>query len=348
MIARAHIGRNLLAIVIVVIAAGSQLAPVVVGAAINDQSRGSDPLGLPAPPTSEPSRAEVALGHRLFFDRRLSEDRTVSCASCHQPGHAFGDPRPVSIGVHGRRGQRNAPSLLNAVYEPYFGWDGAGKTLTDQARRALLNPREMNMTGTLVRLRLRRNAAKFRTIAGRPPAIETVAAVIAAYVSTLRAGDSRVDSYLYAGGMNSLTPLERRGLVLFSTTAGCVQCHTFSHPSVHPFGGTSGLFTDLRFHITGAGQRVDPGRADVTGRSSDYSGFKTPSLRDVALTAPYMHDGSIATLEQVINFYNRGGRTRAHLDPAMRPLDLSAVEKRALVAFLRALTSRDIRGAEIR
>ena len=278
--------------------------------------------------------AMVSLGRRLFFDPVLSRDSTVSCASCHQPGHAFTDRRPQPRGVGGRVGRRNAPTLLNRGYGTTFSWDGRGTTLAAQALRAIQDPTEMDLRVDLAVQRLARHPGygrSFQTAFGLPPSNEVLGQALAGYLRSLRAGGSRFDRFV-AGDTRALSPLERRGLALFQGQARCDRCH--SGP----------LLTDERFHNTGVawqgGAFVDAGRFEVTLRTGDEGAFKTPTLREVARTAPYMHDGSLATLEEVVDFYVRGGNPNQNLDPEIRPIPLSAGERAALVAFLRALTGR--------
>ncbi len=290
--------------------------------------------------TEGESRADVAaLGRRLFFDRRLSVDGTVSCATCHVPERAFSDGRSRAVGAGGRVGRRNSPTLYNVAYLPAFLWDGRAASLEQQVMIALTHPDEMRMTEELLEWRLRDERGAFMSRLGAPPSMRTVARALAAFERTLLAGNTPVDRFLYCGSDGALDARERRGLEVFSGDGNCVRCHTFAHETVHPFGGRMALFTDNRFHNIGAGRLQDPGRAAVTGQSKDWGAFKTPTLRNVALTAPYMHDGSLATLEEVVDFYDKGGGRNARLDPRIRPLRLSATDRDALVAFLRALTS---------
>ncbi len=301
--------------------------------------------GLLAGRPSAGSPAVVALGRRLFGDARLSSDRSVSCASCHQPDRAFTDGRRVSVGVGGREGSRNAPTLVNLAFARHFLWDGRASSLEEQVRIALREPNEMGIDDAQIRGRLRELDGEFRSALGRGPGLRTVSEAIAAHVRTIIAGGSRADLFLYCGRRSALTVVERRGLRLFEGEANCVRCHVIRHESTHPFGGEIALFTDDRFHNIGAGDSADPGRAAVTGSGAHFGAFKTPTLRNVALTAPYMHDGSLRTLRQVVEFYNRGGGANARLDPNIHPLGLSASEVTAIVAFLESLTSPDMEPA---
>ncbi len=279
------------------------------------------PLGLdlfmPVPEENPLTPENVELGRRLFFDRRLSRDGSLSCATCHDPERAFSDGRPVAHGISGARGTRNSPAILNRGYGISFFWDGRAATLEQQVLEPILNPKELGLAAA--------SELEHRTgISAR-----TVATALASYIRTIRTGGSRYDRYL-AGESNALTPLEQAGLALFRGTANCVVCHVGPN------------FTDEQFHNTGIAWRktafTDEGRFAVTGREQDRGAFKTPTLREIARTAPYMHDGSLGTLEEVIDHYSAGGRPNPGLDSQIRRLDLSAEEKRALASFLRSLS----------
>lgn len=288
-------------------------------------------LFMPRPAEGRAAPEVVALGRRLFFDPVLSRDSSRACASCHRPDRAFADGRPVSIGVAGRRGTRNVPTLINRGWGRAFFWDGRIETLEEQVLQPILARVEMDMTVEAVVERLARDPAylaRFRRVFGRDPDGRALATALAAYVRSIRAGDSRFDRTM-KGDETALSELERRGLELFQGRARCERCH---------FGP---LLTDESFHNTGIAWRdgvpADSGRALVTGRPEDVGAFKTPTLREVARTAPYMHDGSLSSLEEVVDFYSDGGRPNPYLDPRIRPLALDEDEKAALVAFLRTL-----------
>lgn len=274
----------------------------------------------------------VTLGRRLFFDPVLSRDSSIACASCHRPEHAFADGRRVAVGVGGREGRRNPPTLVNRGYGRVFSWDGRNPNLESQVLQALRDPAEMDVHPDLAAGRLARYpeyARAFREALGAVPSGEAIARAVAEYVRSVRAGDSPFDRFA-AGDSGALSPLERRGLRLFQGRARCDRCHS------------GALLSDEQFHNTGVawldGAFGDSGRFSVTGRAGDRGAFKTPTLREVAATAPYMHDGSLATLEAVVDFYDRGGNPNPHLDERIRPLQLSAADREALVAFLRALS----------
>jgi cytochrome c peroxidase len=271
------------------------------------------------------SAAQVALGRTLFFDARLSRDGTLSCASCHDPARRFTDGRAVALGHQRMRLQRNTPALLNLEGRgPYF-WDGRALTLEEQVLVPLTDPREMGRDLAALERELAADpeyTARFREAFG-PLGVtrDTLARAIAAYERTLVSGGSRFDRYL-EGDRSALTAEEVRGLRVFEGKGECTTCH----------GGP--LLTDNGFHNIGVAG-TDPGRTEPgpTPRAT----FKTPSLRDVARTAPYFHNGSAATLEDVIEHYARGGDPRAKGARDIHPLHLSADEKRELAAFLRSL-----------
>ena len=293
-------------------------------------------LFLPVPESNPLTVAGVALGERLFFDRGLSADGVVSCASCHRPEHAFSDTARISAGVYGRRGERNAPTLINRVYGRAFFWDGRAATLEEQVLHPIRDPLEMGQPISTMMQRLRSDrsyrSAFARAYGAAVVDSQSVARALASFVRTLRSGNSALDRWR-DGDTAALSPSARRGLALFTGRANCVNCHVGPN------------FTDEEFHNTGVSSRSpryaageDSGRARITGRADDVGAFKTPTLRDVAVTAPYMHDGSIATLEEVVALYDRGGITNPHLDAEIKPLALTGEQQQDLVAFLKALT----------
>ena len=280
------------------------------------------PLGLdvymPVPLDNPLTSEKVALGRRLFFDRRLSRSGVLSCASCHNPKHAFTDGRAVSIGVLGRRGSRNAPTLVNRGYGGAHFWDGRASSLEKQVLEPIFSRNELDMTQVELQNRLRLSPSE-------------VANALASYVRSIRSGESPYDRYL-AGDGNALNAQQRRGLALFRGKANCSACHIGPN------------LTDESFHNTGiawrSGRLQDEGRFAVTRQASDQGSFKTPTLREISRTAPYMHDGGLATIDQVIEHYDRGGIPNPHLDTSLRPLRLAPDEKQALASFLRALSGR--------
>lgn len=308
-------------------------AGTAVAQPVNDADLPAVPLGLelymPFPETNPPTFDRIGLGHRLFLDPVLSADRTVACASCHRPEHAFADTVARSRGVEGRRPARHTPSLLNAGYRRSFFWDGRTDSLEEQVLEPIADPDEMGLPLPRAAARLSSDpeyVAAFERVFRRPPAVPDLARALASYVRSLRSGNSALDRFS-AGDTTALTPLAREGYRTFLGPARCAFCH----------GGP--LFSDGGFHNTGVGWGDgDPGRAAVTGREEDRGAFKTPSLRDVARSAPYMHDGSLGTLEEVVEFYDRGANPNPHLDPEIGPLHLTPREREALVAFLRSLS----------
>jgi cytochrome c peroxidase len=285
----------------------------------------------------------VFLGRKLFFDARLSGTGGTACASCHHPRYGFAEPRPVSISDSGRRGQRNAPSLLDVGLFPTLMWDGRFRTLERQA----LSPFERGEMGIGVGEALRRlNSDRaylhlFHAALGRPPSANGMASALAAFQRTLVSPESRVDRFLLNDEREMLTPLERDGFDIFNGRAACSNCHELF--PLRPDGRRHSrpLFTDFRFHNLGIGYRsgrfADAGRYRHSLNEADFGAFRTPSLRYAARTAPYMHDGSFATLEEVVEFYSEGGRPNPNLSPLIRPLFLNRYEKAALVAFLHAI-----------
>ena len=296
------------------------------------------PMGLgsapAAPEDNQTTRERVQLGRKLFFDPGLSADGTVSCASCHDPAHGFASAAPRAVGVAGRTGTRNAPSILNRAYGKSFFWDGRTKTLEDQALEPIANPLEMGSQISEVVARLQADAdyrAAFATAYPNGVTAQNLGRALAAFERVLLSGDSRVDRF-QAGDLTALSESQRIGLWLFESRGGCWRCHRGPN------------YTDEKFHNTGVAalqSQADAGRCAFTGDEVDRGRFKTPGLRGVARTAPYMHDGSLSTLREVVEYYNRGGGRAAGLDPAIKPLGLSAEEIGHLVEFLQALDGED-------
>lgn len=320
------------------------------------------PLGLPDSQVSSASPPLIALGRQLFFDVRLSRTESVSCGTCHQPSQVFTDGRAVAQGAGDRAGTRNTPSLLNTRYLTTFFWDGRRSSLEEQAGDPFINPLEHGLAShEELQNRLRETPTygdAFRTAFPRKEtlSIDLVTQAIAAYVRTLVSGNSPFDRYLYGGEIQALSPQAARGLILFRGAAECSTCHHI--------GERDALLTDGQFHRVGVGaQNVQPrlaelvstvltrpgpidhrimndaefsqlGRFLLTRNPKDIGKFRTPSLRNVAMTAPYMHDGSIATLEEAVDreLYYRGAQHK-------RPVLLSPTDRAALVEFLKSLTS---------
>ena len=274
--------------------------------------------------------AAFALGERLFQDPVLSRDRTVSCRSCHLPEHAFAHPDPRPAGIEGRRAKRHAPALVDRIHGTSQGWDGRAASLEEFVLLPIADPDEMGLPldEALARLRAEAPHRKAFDAAYRDGVTAAnLAHALATFVRGIASTESAYDRFL-KGGITELDPMERAGLWLFESKAQCWQCHS------------PGRFTDEQFHNTGVGATDGvprPGREVVTGRPADTGAFRTPTLRMLRHTAPYMHDGSMAVLEDVVEFYARGGGPNHGLDPRMKPLDLTAEEKANLVAFLRSL-----------
>ncbi len=297
------------------------------------------PLGLPPVPNPAPAAA-VALGKKLFFSPALSVDGTVACANCHQPEKGFADARPASPGVKGGMGNRNAPSVWNAVHQQTQFWDGRAKSLEEQASGPMMNAIEMghSPSGVVASVQALPEMRQMMAAAYGDDSvtIERIARAIAAYEQTLVRGNSPFDRFVFGGDKTALSADAQRGLELFRGKANCATCHLI--------GKESALFTDHQFHNLGvgmdpAGELTDLGRFKVSGRERDRGAFRTPSLRNVAETAPYMHDGSLKTLKEVVDFYVGGGNGNPQLDPLLRPLTMFTRQERAdLVAFLESLT----------
>jgi len=273
-----------------------------------------DKYGPLAPPQVTQNSQQVELGRRLFFDRRLSRTGEVSCSTCHQPERAFSDGLPVAKGIHGLAGRRNTLSLLNVRFNHYknFRWDGSLHSVEAAALAAIENPSEMGQDPKTV-----------FAVAGLTT--EEGAQALAAYVLSIPyPADSDFDRF--RRGEAALSREALKGFVVFAGKARCLRCHTFPN------------FTDNHFHRTGLKQSKDPGRYAIDPRPNNRNAFRTPSLRNLALTAPYMHDGQLATLREVIDFYDRGGDEDADRDNIV-PLGLTKDEKNALLSFLESLTA---------
>lgn len=320
---------------------------------------------LSVPPGGEPTPERVALGEKLFNDKRLSADDTVSCATCHEPAKGFVDGKALSTGIKGQQVTRNSPTVLNAMFNASQFWDGRAGTLEDQAKLPILNPREMGMPSpeavvTKVRA-IPEYAAEFKKVFGREVNYDDLATAIAAFERTQFSGNARFDTFIQ-GDAKALTASEKRGWALFNGKARCNSCHAANI--------VSPLFSDQKFHNIGiaahkqdfvqlARRAVDVvrlgdekqidelalqtefselGRFLVTKKENDVGAFKTPTLRNVGITGPYMHDGSLTTLWDVMDHYNKGGVPNPYLDGGMQRLGLTEPEIDDVVAFLFALT----------
>src|SRR6266851_3529370 len=325
-------------------------------------------------PADNPQTPEkISLGQRLFFDGRLSADGAVACSTCHDPARAFTDGRPASIGIQGRVGQRNSPTVLNALYNRTQFWDGRVNTLEEQAMLPIVNPVEMgqpDLDAAVARIAaIGEYQQAFQRVFGRPPNGPDLARAIASYERTQLSFDSPFDHFI-AGDTNAIDDAAKRGWEIFNTRGGCNKCHALTEDKRDP---TS--FTDNDFHNIGIGiirhnvvalarqarQLINSGNAAAIDRAAiqtdmsalgrflitkkepdDIASFKTPSLRNVLVTGPYFHDGSQETLWDVSDHYNKGdGLQNPYLDEDIQPLALTEGDIDDLVAFLASLTSAD-------
>jgi cytochrome c peroxidase len=293
------------------------------------------PLGLP--PLSWPrdnpySAAKVELGRYLYFDKRLSADESVSCASCHLPQHAFTDGAAVSTGIKSQKGGRSAPTVINRAYSLAQFWDGRAGTLEEQAKGPIANPIEMGMTHDAAVGRLKGIAgyrAMFAKAFGTDEIdIDRTAKAIACFERTVLSGNAPYDRYKN-GDKSAMTPGQVRGMKVFVEKAKCDQCHEGANFTLNAYSNL-GVGTDK--------PEPDVGRYAVTHDPRDWGVFKTPTLREIEHTAPYMHDGSLKTLEEVVDFYDKGGIPNRNLDANIKKLHLTDGEKKDLVDFLRALS----------
>lgn len=283
------------------------------------------------PPTAANRKSEeVSLGLRLFFEPRLSANNALSCASCHQPGKGFSNGEPNAAGVTGARGRRNVPTIYGLEKYKSFFWDGRANSLEEQALGPIQNPIEMNET---LPNALRKLSAmpyyqqKFQQVYGTPPTADNLARAIASFERAIQLQPSRYDRYL-EGDFEALSPQEANGLGVFGRQAHCSTCHK----------GTA--FTDNKFHNIGVGfdrPNPDPGRQAISNSPEDYGAFRTPALKQMNLTGPFMHDGSQRTLEEVVDYYDRGGNPNPNLSNEMNPIGLTPKARAELIAFLKAL-----------
>lgn len=293
------------------------------------------PLGapaLPVPPGNEPTVSRVTLGKALFFDERLSMGNGLSCASCHHVSRAFSDTVPLSIGAGGAHGLRNAPTLANTAWHSAYFRDGGIPTLEQQVLAPVHAEDEM-ASNIVEAAAVLKHDARYASLArlGYDRELDpfVITRAIACYERTLVSGWSRYDRYLYEGDESVLTEQERHGHELFMSDAtGCSGCHGGFDLSDHSYRNI-GFLPDAE---------ADPGRQRITLDPADRGKFKVPTLRNIALTGPYMHDGSLATLEDVVAHFANGGTADPLKDPLVRPLDLNAQDQADIVAFLRALT----------
>jgi cytochrome c peroxidase len=332
------------------------------------------PLGLPPVPVpgDNPQTPEkIALGKQLYEDKRFSADGTVSCATCHDQGKGFGDSLTVSEGFKKQTGTRNAPTVINAAYYKTQFWDGREPSLEEQAKGPFINPVEHGLKSHDPIVEVVRKdtdyVKQFKDVFGVEKdeiTIDHVVKAIASFERTVISGNSPFDRYQYGGDKTAMSESAIRGLEIFRVKGRCVDCHTIEQ--------TSAIFTDNDFHNLGVGFKVieddmfeivekfrqakeegvnideavltskqesELGRFVVTLDPSDIGRFKTPTIRNIEVTGPYMHDGSVTTLEEVVELYDKGGEDNPLLDGGIRPLKLTDQEKKDLVAFMKALTS---------
>lgn len=330
--------------------------------ALADKNLGLPPLTIP---DDNPQTAEkIALGRLLFNDKRFSANGSVSCASCHRPDKAFTDGLPVATGINGQAGVRNTPPVVNAAFNQTQFWDGRATSLEEQALGPLVNPVEHGLASHQAIVDVIRQDAdylkQFNTVfhvSADAITINHVVKAIAGFERTLIAGNSPFDRYYFGMDQSALSMSAARGSRIFRRKGNCANCHEIAF--------NNALFTDNRFYNVGVGfkrlgpvldaltagknpddlaltavQRSELGRFNVTKVLADLGKFKTPSLRNIALTAPYMHDGSMKTLEEVIEHYDKGGDKNPFIDAKIFPLHLTPQEKADLVAFMKALTSQ--------
>jgi cytochrome c peroxidase len=341
------------------------------------QPKSLDQVGLPAELTRQAISADkpqtpekIALGEKLFFDGRLSADGTVARSTCHDPARAFTDGRPTSIGINGGIGQRNAPTILNALYNKTQFWDGRAKTLEDQAALPITNPIEMgqpNIDAAVAGIAgIEEYRQDFQWVFGRAPNGLDLVRAIASYERTQFSFDSPFDHFI-AGDRNAIDDSAKRGWKLFNTKARCNKCHALSEDK-----RDATTFTDNDFHNIGIGiirhnvvalarqaeQLINSGHAEavdqaaigtdfsalgrflITKKEADIAAFKTPDIRNILVTGPYFHDGSMETLWDIIDHYNKGdGLQDPYLDEDIQPLALNEPEIDDLAAFLASLTS---------
>ncbi|NOQ36301.1 MAG: c-type cytochrome [Methylococcaceae bacterium] len=330
-----------------------------------DSLLGLPPLTMPA--DNLQTVEKIMLGKRLFNDKRLSADGSISCASCHQADKGFADGLKLAKGIKGQIGTRNAPTVMNAAFFKTFFVDGRSKSLEAQALAPFLNPIEHGLKNSQEIVNLLRDEPEYQqafkiVFKINPDEITAahIAKAIASFERTLIGGNSDFDRYYFGRDKTQLSDSAARGLRIFRRKGNCANCHEISW--------NNALFTDNRFYNIGVGSKAletvldkllqaqkqgkpitslnltpqqlsELGRFNVTGISSDIGKFKSPTLRNIALTAPYMHDGSMETLAEVIEYYNKGGNKNPFLDAAIFPLNFSLQEKQDLEAFLQSLNS---------
>jgi cytochrome c peroxidase len=296
------------------------------------------PLGLrelKVPEDNPLSKEKIELGKQLYFDKRLSRDNTVSCATCHDPQKGWSNGDRFATGIKGQVGGRSAPTIINAAYQTNQFWDGRASEVEGQALGPIQNPIEMDMTLPELVSRLNKIEGyrqQFQKVFGTDVTEQGVAKAIASFERTVLSGGAPYDRYK-AGDKSALSASAERGMKIFFNKAFCSACHAGPN------------FTDGAFHNIGVGMdQKDPdiGRQAVSKELGDRGSFKTPTLREIARTAPYMHDGSLKTLEDVIEYYRKGGNANPQLDEEIFPLKVTDEEKKDLITFLKeGLSSPD-------
>lgn len=281
---------------------------------------------------------KAALGEMLFSDPILSRTRTISCASCHKPAFAFADTTAVSTGVEGRTGVRNTPSAMNLSLQRTFFWDGRAKSLEEQALAPIRNPDEMDLPIEEAVRRLKVDSKYnlyFRNIFNSGPDSTNLAAALAAFERTLETSDSPFDNWKFSDDPRAVSDAVKRGFTLFNEKGKCVKCHFGADFTANEFRNI-GLFNGKEFN--------DSGRALISGNKEETGKFKTPGLRNIALTAPYMHNGMLRDLREVVEFYNEPGKFVKNAigrdSILLQPLGLTDDEKKDLEAFLLSLTDK--------
>ena len=304
----------------------AQAADVPKSDAVAKVPLGLDPLPIPA--DNPQTAAKIELGKQLYFDPRLSYDGTISCATCHDPAKGWSNGDAFGVGIKGQKGGRNSPTVINAAYFPLQFWDGRAKELEGQALGPIQNPIEMGHTlDACVECLsgIEGYKKQFKEVFGTEVTSDGIAKAIAAFERTVLSGDAPYDRYK-AGDKKVLSASAERGMNLFFNKGHCSACHAGSN------------FSDAAFHNIGVGmdkEKPDEGRQVISKMLGDRGAFKTPGLREIARTAPYMHDGSLKTLEEVVEHYNKGGVANPQLDEEIFPLQLTAEEKADLVTFMK-------------
>jgi len=314
-----RIGLMFLVAIPIAIPVFSQESPVKVPSGLKD---------LPVPADNPLTQAKIDLGKQLYFDPRLSRDNTISCSSCHDPKKGWSNGEQFATGVRQQKGGRNSPTIINAAYQKLQFWDGRAVELEGQALGPIQNPIEMDLTLDEVVKKLNGIEGyrkQFQSIFKTDVTSDGIAKAIASFERTVLSGDAPYDRFK-AGDQNALSAAAQRGMKVFFNKANCSACHAGPN------------FTDGAFHNIGVGMEAakpDVGRFSESKQLGDRGAFKTPGLRDIARTAPYMHDGSQATLETVVEWYSKGGHPNPQLDEEISPLKLTNQEKADLITFLK-------------